>query len=80
MVSVVEIIGSLSLFHRAIGGLGIATVRFVAGNIRADTGISSHIGTKLRDWADGQAGASYYSRAALSSNDSKTRHLFPEDI
>ena len=27
MVSVIEIIGSFTLFHRAIGGLGIATVR-----------------------------------------------------
>ena len=36
------------------------------------TGFSSEIGTKLRDWAFGQAGGSCYSRAALSSNDSKT--------
>ena len=36
------------------------------------TGFSSQIGTKLRDWAVGQAGGSCYSRAALSSNDSKT--------
>ena len=36
------------------------------------TGFSSEIGTKLRDWAVGQAGGSCYSRAALSSNDSKT--------
>ena len=35
------------------------------------TGFSSEIGTKLRDWAVGQAGGSCYSRAALSSNDSK---------
>ena len=33
----------------------------------------SPIGTKLRDWAIGQAGGSCYSQAALSSNDSKTR-------
>ena len=39
-----------------------------------DTGISSEIGTKLRDWAVGQAGGSCYSQAALSSNDSKTRY------
>ena len=38
------------------------------------TGFSSEIGTKLRDWAVGQAGGSCYSRAALSSNDSKTRY------
>ena len=37
-----------------------------------NTGFSSEIGTKLRDWAVGQAGGSCYSRAALSSNDSKT--------
>ena len=36
------------------------------------TGFSSEIGTKLRDWAVGQAGGSCYSRAALPSNDSKT--------
>ena len=36
------------------------------------TGFSRQIGTKLRDWAVGQAGRSCYSRAALSSNDSKT--------
>ena len=37
------------------------------------TGISSHLGAKLRDWADRQAEASCYSWAALSSDDSKTR-------
>ena len=36
------------------------------------TGFSSQIGTKLRDWAVGQAGGSSYFWAALSSNDSKT--------
>ena len=36
------------------------------------TGISSHLGAKLRDWAARQAGAGCYSWAALSSNDSKT--------
>ena len=36
------------------------------------TGFSSEIGTKLRELAVGQAGGSCYSRAALSSNDSKT--------
>ena len=36
------------------------------------TGFSSQIGTKLRDWAVGQAWGSCYSWAALSSNDSKT--------
>ena len=30
----------------------------------------------MRDWAVGQAGGSCYSRAALSSNDSKTRYNF----
>ena len=38
------------------------------------TGFSSEIGTKLRDWAVGQAGGSCYSWAALSSNDSKTQY------
>ena len=39
-----------------------------------NTGFSTQIGTKLRDLAVGQAGASCYSLAALSSNDSKTRY------
>ena len=39
------------------------------------TGFSSEIGTKLRESAVGQAGGSYYSRAALSSNDSKTLYI-----
>ena len=39
------------------------------------TGFLSEIGTKLRDWAVGQAGGSCYSRAALSSNDSKTLYM-----
>ena len=39
------------------------------------TGFLSEIGTKLRDWADGQAGGSCYSWAALSSNDSKTLYM-----
>ena len=36
------------------------------------TGISSLIRTKLREWAVWQARAGFYSRAAMSSNDSKT--------
>ena len=39
----------------------------------SETNSSSEIGTMLCDWAVGQAGASYYSGAALSANDSKTR-------
>ena len=39
------------------------------------TWFSSEIRTKLRDWAVGQAGGSCYSRAALSSNDSKTLYI-----
>ena len=39
------------------------------------TGFLSQIGTKLRDWAVGQAGGSCYSSAALSSNDSKTLYF-----
>ena len=37
-----------------------------------NTGISSEIRTKLRDWAFLQARAGCYYQAALSSNDSKT--------
>ena len=43
-------------------------------NFSKFTGFLSEIGTKLRDWAVGQAGAGCYSQAALSSNDSKTRY------
>ena len=35
------------------------------------TGILSHLGAKLRNLADRQAGAGCYSLATLSSNDSK---------
>ena len=51
----------------------VATAGTTAGSFSCITGFSSEIGTKLRDWAVGQAGGSCYSRAALSSNDSKTR-------
>ena len=44
------------------------------------TGFLSEIGTKLRDWAVGQAGGSCYSRAALSSNDSKTRYSTEKSV
>ena len=40
--------------------------------VSSHTGFSSEIGTKLRDWAVGQAEGSCCSQAALSSNDSKT--------
>ena len=51
-------------------------------SLRLSTGFSSEIGTKLRDWAVGQAGGCCYSRAALSSNDSKTLYClrFPPDM
>ena len=39
------------------------------------TGISSQMGTKLRDWVVWQASASCYSQTALSSNDSKTLYM-----
>ena len=42
------------------------------------TGFSSHIGAKLRDWADRQARAGCYSWAALTSNHSKTRYKYKE--
>ena len=38
-------------------------------NCERSTGFFSEIGTKLHDWAVGQAGAGCYSLAALSSND-----------
>ena len=41
----------------------------------SNTGFSSHLGAKLRDWADRQAQAGCYSWAALSSNHSKTRYV-----
>ena len=39
---------------------------------KTNTGFSSQIGTRLRDWAVGKAWGSCYSWAALSSHDSKT--------
>ena len=39
------------------------------------TGILSHLGAKLRDWAVSQARAGCYSQAALSSNDLKTLYI-----
>ena len=44
------------------------------------TGISSHLGAKLRDWAVRQAEAGCYSWAALSSNDSKTRYIIDDSL
>ena len=44
--------------------------------LSCSTGILSHLGAKLRDCAIRQGGASYYSWAELSSNDSKTRYSF----
>ena len=38
------------------------------------TGISSHLGVKLHDWANTQAEAFCYPWAALSSKDSKTQY------
>ena len=49
------------------GGLRVSVIKD-----KLCTGFSNEIGTKLRDWAVGQTGGSCYSRAALSSNDSKT--------
>ena len=48
--------------------------------LKLHTGFSSEIGTKLRDWAVGQAGGSCYSRTALPSNDSKTRYARKSNI
>ena len=58
-----------------LGKLGaVATLRQQCPQMtqRRCTGLLSEIGTKLRDWAVGQAGGSCYSWAALSSNNSKT--------
>ena len=44
------------------------------------TGFSSQIGTKLHDWAVGQAWGSCYSWAALSSNDLKTLYSDGIDV
>ena len=44
-------------------------------SMQKNTGFSSEIGTKLCDWAVGQAWGSCYSWAALSSNDSKMLYL-----
>ena len=72
------------------GSISMGVVGFVAGfctlfnppvmgkfKLLYITGFSSEIGTKLRDWAVGQAGGSCYSRAAVSSNDSKTLYIHP---
>ena len=53
-----------------------AIVRLITQiEIELCTGYSSQMGTKLRDWAVGQAGAGCYSQAALYSNDSKTLYI-----
>ena len=57
-----------------VGYFGIMMLTFLnRRDSERCTGISSEIGTKLRDWAVGRAGAGCYSGAVLSSNDSKTR-------
>ena len=57
--------------------LGNNFIRFVTLQAYRESlpGFLSQIGTKLRDWVVGQAGACCYSQAALSSNDSKTRYI-----
>ena len=62
---------SLSLTRRRTQLILRARVEGRYGN----TAFLSEIGTKLRDWAVGQAGGSCYSQAALSSNDSKTLYV-----
>ena len=75
------------LFKVCIQNLGCMYIQMITAKIATDwrtkvrdfalcTGFSSEIGTKLRDWAVGQAGGSCYSRAAMSSNDSKTLYLW----
>ena len=56
-----------------VGYFGIMMLTFLnRRDSERCTGISSEIGTKLRDWAVWQARGGCYSQAALSSNDSKT--------
>ena len=55
-----------------VGDLSGEVVSVMTGEVH--TGISSHLGAKLRDWAARQAEAGCYSWAAMSSNDSKTRY------
>ena len=70
-----------ALLHRVQAQRGHRRMHVHQGPFTYDvhyTGFSSEIGTKLRDWAVGQAGGSCYSRAALSSNDSKTLYSHHE--
>ena len=50
--------------------------RMISGvcQLQMHTGISSHLGAKLHDWANTQAEAFCYPWAALSSKDSKTQY------
>ena len=67
---------TLQACHASVkqGGKSVKLRCFTIGVAVECTGISIQIGSKLRDWAVRQAGAGCYSRAALSSNDSKTRY------
>ena len=55
--------------------LGLQEEREPFLECQLDTGILSQIGTKLRDWAVGQAGAGCYSWAAMASNNSNGSEL-----
>ena len=65
-----------SFYHHMLRKLSIGTVHAKGPTTHSYAGFSSQIGTKLRDWADRQAGAGWYSRAILPSNDSKTRYIY----
>ena len=76
MSGIINPISELSLLAgHPISGLhcSMKDLKLVYPN-QPHTGFSSEIGTKLHDWAVGQAGGSCYSQASLSSNDSKTRY------
>ena len=64
----------VSAMREGIGSLGEHPEMISAQS----TGFLSEIGTKLRDWAVGQAWGSCYSWAAVSSNDSKTLYCVPQ--
>ena len=73
-LSLIELHAALlpNLLSPRVSELDCQTENIFMEDISFFTGFSSEIGTKLRDWAVGQAWGSCYSWAALSSNDSKT--------
>ena len=61
---------SASIFGSA--AMGASIIDGMVRNLK--NRVSSHLGARLRDWANRQASAGCYSWAELSSNDSKTRY------